>query len=178
MMILMEAAVAGAAALQCCGQWQLADDEVAMENEVASKVDPQRGQSVRSDIAIVTTLSPVTCMYIYSSLSLCIFSLLWDASHGPALRGAGHHAQGRESIFGCFATRHVYMSAAYSGVHWALVQLERGRRRTIWSLNTTRIPAGRAVQSLFSSLLFPSPPASCIAAERSYFFLLFSLTFY
>jgi hypothetical protein len=40
MMILMEAAVAGAAALQCCGQWQLADDEVAMENEVASKVDP------------------------------------------------------------------------------------------------------------------------------------------
>jgi hypothetical protein len=73
MMILMEAAVAGAAALQCCGQWQLADDEVAMENEVASKVDPQRGQSVRSDIAIVTTLSPVTCMYIYSSLSLHFF---------------------------------------------------------------------------------------------------------
>jgi hypothetical protein len=56
-----------------------ADDEVAMENEVASKVDPQRGQSVRSDIAIVTTHQSPVCIFTPLSVSAFFLAVRWKS---------------------------------------------------------------------------------------------------
>ena len=143
-----------AASKRPAGQWQL-----MMENEPAS---PSKAVS---DIAIVTTHSPVTCRYIYSSPTLCrralslqFFSLAscvgMEVSHGPALRGASHQAQGSESIFGCFATRHVYMSAVSQWCAWGALVREKNNLVTKYHEDTGR-PSSTVPSLLFFFHLLP-----------------------
>lgn len=141
-------------------------------------------------IVIVTPHSPVTCTYIYSppppplSLSVDMFALwfsllaacVWRGSHGPASRGASHQAQGRESIFGCFATRHVYMSAACRAVHLHGVRERKKKREKNNLVTKYHEDTGRPCGTI-PSLLFPHPHPLASQQQSELAFRLLFLTF-